>query len=433
MSVPVVVKVLGTLAAILVINRLCRQLMLAVATGALVLAVWSGHSAGRIASITWERLVSPDHLLLLAVVLEVIWLSRQMAESGVMKDLVDAIRARLSRRGSMAVLPAVIGFLPMPGGALFSAPLVDGCDDDGTLDAALKAQINHWFRHIWEYWWPLYPGVLLAVDITGLEIWQFMIVGIPLTLASVGGGWLFLLRKVEPEDEGASRGAGDRTKRIISLVLPIIVVVAVYAAVKGAHAGMTHAGWIGFGLQKYIPMMIGIGCATAVLQIRRPLDAEQWKTILLSWKAFSMVIIVAAARVYGAFIEADLPGGVSMVAQMRAELASAGIPVIAMMLLIPFISGLTMGIAVGFVGASFPIVMSLVGHDVPTGRLIAATALAYGFGYVGMMLSPVHVCLMVTSEYFKTEVLKNSLALVKPGLVIMICAVAVYLLYGLLL
>lgn len=430
MSIPVVVKVLGTLAAILVINRLCKQLIFAVATGALVLAVWSGHSAGRIASIAWGRLVSPDHLLLLAVVLEVIWLSRQMAESGVMKDLVEAIRARLSRRGSMAVLPAVIGFLPMPGGALFSAPLVDGCDDDGTLDPPLKAQINHWFRHIWEYWWPLYPGVLLATQITGLEIWQFMILGIPLTLASVGAGWLFLLRKLEPEEDGARRGTGERTEGITSLVLPIVVVVLVYAAVKGAHAGMTHAGWIAFDLQKYIPMIIGIGCAMAILQVRRPLDGKQWNGILVSWKAFSMVIIVAAARVYGAFIEADLPGGVSMVAQMRAELAAAGIPVVAMMMLIPFISGLTMGIAVGFVGASFPIVVSLVGRDVPAGQLMAATALAYGFGYVGMMLSPVHVCLMVTSEYFKTEVLKNALALAKPGLVIMTCAVVVYLLYG---
>jgi hypothetical protein len=31
--------------------------------------------------------------------------------------------------------------------------------------------------------------------------------------------------------------------------------------------------------------------------------------------------------------------------------------------------------------------------------------LAYGFGYMGMMLSPVHLCLLVTKEYFSAGLL----------------------------
>jgi hypothetical protein len=100
-----------------------------------------------------------------------------------------------------------------------------------------------------------------------------------------------------------------------------------------------------------------------------------------------------------------------------------------MIMLIPFISGLTMGLAVGFVGASFPIVISLMGEAPPSGQLMAATALAYGFGYIGMMLSPVHICLMVTSEYFRTRVLRNSLALAKPAAVVAATSIAVHLLY----
>ena len=71
-------------------------------------------------------------------------------------------------------------------------------------------------------------------------------------------------------------------------------------------------------------------------------------------------------------------------------------------MLIPFISGLATGVAYGFVGASFPIVFALVGPYPAIGVTAATTVCAYGFGYMGMMMSPIHVCFVLTCEYFKT-------------------------------
>ncbi|HOY64782.1 MAG TPA: DUF401 family protein [bacterium] len=60
-----------------------------------------------------------------------------------------------------------------------------------------------------------------------------------------------------------------------------------------------------------------------------------------------------------------------------------------------------------FVGASFPIVISLLPAGVmdSTERLAYFT-LAYVMGYAGMMLSPVHLCLIVTKDFFKADFLK---------------------------
>jgi len=87
-----------------------------------------------------------------------------------LNDMVSWVTSRMHTRLSMAVLPAIIGFLPMPGGALFSAPLVDDCDSAQSVSAHRKTAINYWFRHVWEFWWPIYPGVFLAMDIPGLSV-----------------------------------------------------------------------------------------------------------------------------------------------------------------------------------------------------------------------------------------------------------------------
>ncbi len=423
LGVPVLVKVVGALSLILIVSRFCRHLIVAVLVGALALAAWSGYGAETSARIAWARVSSPGNLLLMAVVMQVMWLSAQMAATGVMEDLVAAVSARVSRRGSMAVLPAVIGLLPMPGGALFSAPLVDRVDHDNSVGPELKTRTNHWFRHIWECWWPLYPGVLMAVELTGLEIWQFMLFGIPLMLCSIGAGYLFLLRKIHPGGDTAPAPTGT-APGILPLLLPIGVVVACYAAVTLSPVVLPGVG----KPNKYVPILIGLTGAILTLQAQRPIGRSEWGKILLSRRVFSMIAIVAVIRIYGAFIMSDLPDVEPLVGQMRAEMDAWGLPFLAVIMLLPFVSGVTTGLGIGSVGASFPIVISLLGPNPDLRALLATTVLAYACSYVGMLVSPVHVCLIVTSEHFNTKLLRNSLALMKPGLVVIGAALLMHLL-----
>ena len=395
---PVILKVLGSLLVILLVNSATKRLLAAAVVGTLCLAVWLGFPAGDAVAIAWSRLASTRNTCLLAIIFQVVWLSSQMAETGVMRDLVRAVQSRMSPRAACAVLPAMIGLLPMPGGAAFSAPLVEQCDRDGQIDPLIKTQVNYWFRHIWEYWWPLYPGVLLALDITGFDIWQFALLQAPLSVVAAGAGFWFLLRKIPTthSDRGDDREQSTLAQ-IVGLLSPIVVVVSCYACVQ------LFVPRLGAG-NRYAPMMIGLLCAVPYLQWRRPLDGPAWRRILLSPRTVKLAALIAVIRVYGAFVEAQLPGGTAVVEQIRAELHTVGIPAWAMVLLIPFFSGITTGIAVGFVGASFPVVLNLVGHSAPLDVRMAATVMAYACGFMGMMLSPVHVCLIVSSEHFRTRV-----------------------------
>ncbi len=47
---------------------------------------------------------------------------------------------------------------------------------------------------------------------------------------------------------------------------------------------------------------------------------------------------------------------------------------------------------------------------------------------MGMLLSPVHVCLVVTSEHFKTRVLRNIAALLPPAAMVLASSVLLHLL-----
>ncbi len=409
---PVIIKVLSSLTVILIINSFCRQLLISLVCGTLLLAVWSGHSLPTMTTIAFARLTSANNLFLMAIIFQVIWLSSQMSASGVMRDLVVSVQSRISQRAAMAMLPVIIGSLPMPGGALFSAPLVDDCDRDKAVPAVLKTQINYWFRHIWEYWWPLYPGVLLALDITKLDVWQLALLQFPLTLIVLAAGYWFLLKQIVVDKAKTSSLTKVVNWKFIGLISPIIVVIAVYAMVRTTLPMVAQAN-------KYLPMIIGIFSAMLFLQKQRPLNLKQWKKIVLSKRVVITALLVALVRIYGAFIEAPLPSGTSLVGEMRLELAHWHIPVAAIIMVLPFISGLASGLAIGFVGASFPIVFSLLGASPPLSTVLATTVLAYGFGYMGMMLSPVHICLIVSNQHFDTQIHHSLAGLIRPALVVL--------------
>lgn len=412
--IPFLVRILLTLGIILVCNRLSKNLIFSVLAGTCALALLTLRNFAESITIIRFSVLDSDILFLIIIIFLIIWLSSQMKFSGLMSELVQEVSYHLSARHAMAVLPAIIGLLPMPGGALFSAPMVDHVDREGQLDSDLKTRINYWFRHIWECWWPLYPGVLLAIDTTKIPVPTFILINLPLSLTAVAAGWFFLIRKNRivlktGDDHESVRGVSS----LIRPVLPILIIIAVYAFLSIAVGPVAD-------IHRYMPMVIGLICAMTYLQIIRPLGISEWKVVLINKKTVTLVVLVVFLMVYGDFIQYPLSDGTLIMEHIRQELAVMHIPLAAVVMLIPFISGVTMGIAIGFVGASFPIIMHLIGAEPSSATLFSYEVLAYACGFAGMMLSPVHVCFIVTNEYFKTDIIHNGIRLIRPALCIVV-------------
>ncbi|HNP93614.1 MAG TPA: DUF401 family protein, partial [Rectinema sp.] len=89
---------------------------------------------------------------------------------------------------------------------------------------------------------------------------------------------------------------------------------------------------------------------------------------------------------------------------------------------LPFISGIVTGVGMGYVGLSMPIVLALIASSgIP---LKAGVMIANAFGYTGMMLSPLHVCMVVTAQHFKSSLIKVILKCALPLAIFLIIVIA---------
>ena len=66
----------------------------------------------------------------------------------------------------------------------------------------------------------------------------------------------------------------------------------------------------------------------------------------------------------------------------------------------PFFVGLLTGVNQAFVAISFPLLLPIIGQGQPDMILLM---FAYVSGFCGILLSPAHLCLALTADYFKAE------------------------------
>ena len=92
-------------------------------------------------------------LLLLGSFIAILLFSNLLKETGRIDRILHGFRHLLGDiRAVVALLPAIIGLMPIAGGALVSAPMVvPGCDELNLSPERWRTFINYWFRHVWEY------------------------------------------------------------------------------------------------------------------------------------------------------------------------------------------------------------------------------------------------------------------------------------------
>ncbi|MEM2720201.1 MAG: DUF401 family protein, partial [Candidatus Caldarchaeum sp.] len=102
-------------------------------------------------------------------------------------------------------IPAVIGLLPMPGGAYVSATIADRFYERLKLDTRLRVLINYWWRHIWIPVWPLYQGVILASAILHVSLVSLVSRTWPAAFAAAVAGLVILPKLPRTKDSGLLR------------------------------------------------------------------------------------------------------------------------------------------------------------------------------------------------------------------------------------
>jgi hypothetical protein len=140
---------LGSFLLILILARVKVPLALSILAGAVAIGGVFNLGPGQIALAALGGVILPGTIALAIITMLLLSISETMRAAGQMEKIVSLAKAFFRRPAvTMAALPALIGLLPMPGGALFSAPMVEAAAGKGETNGGLLSAVNYWFRHI---------------------------------------------------------------------------------------------------------------------------------------------------------------------------------------------------------------------------------------------------------------------------------------------
>ncbi|MDR2825711.1 MAG: DUF401 family protein [Deltaproteobacteria bacterium] len=390
------VKLILTFATIMLLLRFKVALWIAIFAACAMIALLSFLPPLQWVSLPLTSLTQSDFIILEIMIFGIMALSGLQNATGQSKRLVAGLEHCIkSPRIRLIFFPALIGLLPMPGGALFSCPMLEASSHQLNLSPERKVLINYWFRHMWELAWPLYPGYVLVSTLLGLSLITMIKYTCVLTLCYFITGWFFLMRDIKvsaqetlPDDSNAGKAA---LKTVLYESLPITVT-------------LLGAGIFGFILSKAAPevpsqvaFVLSVSCGIFITlaqgynKLATPLIR-----VLFNGNVFKLLLLT-----YAIFVFKDIITTTGLVADM-SHISSNTWFILLLFIVLPLCCGMLMGIMVGYVGACFPILLAIINESGLQEYTVPLVVLALLAGNVGMLLTPLHVCLALTCDFFKT-------------------------------
>ncbi|WP_319584373.1 DUF401 family protein [uncultured Pseudodesulfovibrio sp.] len=415
-------KVLFSFLLMLAGMRFRIGLGLSILVGGVVMGLLFGMGLMPIAKTGVLALTQDKFLFLAAIVGLILILSDAMERSGQSKRLMEALSGSLtSPRLRLVFFPALIGLLPMPGGAVFSAPMIKTVSEDMRISNSDRAVLNYWFRHVWELIWPLYPGIILTLALADLQIIDLVSYTWPATPIMLLTGWIFFLRPgvLGAKDLTVPMPLTTRSKSAaLREGLPLLIAIVGAIGLETAIAALAPS----------IPFEFGVVSALAaavvcVMVQNTQLGAGFLRQVLTKRSLWSMISVICAI-----FIFKDILQGAGVVTEM-ARVAGGDAALFASATFLPFLVGMVAGINVAFVGATFPLLLGVLSSLGMQDQTVPYIVLATFCGFTGVMISPIHICFILTCEYFQCDIGRTWRKVVAPCLVFLAAGMGLFFLY----
>lgn len=341
-------------------------------------------------------------------------LSELYKETGMIRRLSDSV-SRLIHNPKivLCILPAIIGLLPVGGGALVSAPLVDSEADKLKMTPSKKAYVNLWFRHTIFPVYPLGPVIIATAVLTKLSISSIIVRQIPVVLVMVIVGYIIGFWKVSQVKKDAPDIQANRKSDLNNFFIsffPILATILIDVALNLAGFNQLLSGF-----DVVIAILIGIAIFVAITKLNSMVFVKPLK----SWGIWG---ITAAA--YGAFLLRNVMDAAGISNVFSSYVANGSIDVVLFLAVGPALLGLLTGSAQGGVAVSVSILSTI--FPLPFAAKVAA--LVYISAYLGYTIAPTHLCLTFTADYFKCSLGKMYKYIIPSFLITFSIALLVYFL-----
>ena len=317
-------------------------------------------------------LTSPSIILLAIIVMLIPILGGIMDESGLMVELIK--KMNVSKKTSLMMSPAFFGMLPVPGGALMSAPIVDQIDS--TLSPNRKNAINVWYRHAFILIYPLSSALIVGSVLAGISLYIIVVAMIIPFFVMIVMGYLTILMSVDMEVEDFERDI----KRVFHNLIPLIIAPII------DFVGRTF-----FNLS-YPEIFLVIGmCLSIWIALKfAKMNISHVKEISKKMKIWRFPLLILAIFWFlEVFIQSGLPNDI------------AG-------LMLPFLLFIFLGFFLGFATGRIQLPLSilipvyLIQNGVSIMILIDFVFL-YSAIFLGYLITPLHPCVAYSINYFKID------------------------------
>ena len=378
---------LVVVAAMILIVVLLRFKVLigpAILSGGMLIWIFESRSFEKLWVAFTETLTMQRTWDLLLCLYFVMCLEVELRKSGSLHGMVVTLRNIFSsNKVTLAFMPAFLGLLPSLGGARFSAPIVQEASEGIAVDDEEKSAINLWFRHIFEFSNPLMPGVILACGIANVTIGDLIDQVGWVTILCFILGWIFLIIPLKITDpEKATNTQHDRTIDWKSLVLAFGPIVTSFLLIVAFNVQAALA--MGLVVVAFIPLYFWF---------KRSISVKSVFTESLDKKLFFNVVCILY------FIQ--LLTVIGTLDEIVNVFNNSALPQAVIVACLSFIFGVMTGMGQGYIA----IVMPIVALMAPGNIVLVGIAMVYGMA--GQMVTPTHLCILVTVEYFKSRLWKT--------------------------
>lgn len=356
----------------------------AILSGGLLIWLFESRSFEKLLVAFTETLTMQRTWDLLLCLYFVMCLEVELRKSGSLHGMVVTLRNIFSsNKVTLAFMPAFLGLLPSLGGARFSAPIVQEASEGIAVDDEQKSAINLWFRHIFEFSNPLMPGVILACGIANVSIGDLIDQVGWVTILCFVLGWIFLIVPLKITDpEKATNTQHDRTIDWKSLILAFGPIVTSFLLI------------VAFDVQAALAMgLVVVAFIPLYFWFKRPISVKSVFTESLDKKLFFNVVCILY------FIQ--LLTVIGTLDEIVNVFNNSALPQAVIIACLSFIFGVMTGMGQGYIA----IVMPIVALMAPGNIVLVGIAMVYGMA--GQMVTPTHLCILVTVEYFKSRLWKT--------------------------
>jgi len=384
-------EALGVIFSIIIIISLIRKgwkmyWVLLLAT--LILALTNGNNAADNLILFYSSLTSSIAFYLVSMVIAITLLGNLHQRIGAMEQLVTHLRLLISDpRALLMIFPAAISlFSTVPGGAIISAPMVEETGRELKMPPVELAMSNMVYRHLVVLITPFNSSLILASGITGISIARYLSFTVPVIAVVFIIATVLLLARYpvvnkKPRSDANGKNTFEAFNGLLVSASPYILAI-VLGLVCGIYFPLALLAGIGLTLLLYLP--------------RERKGMALWNRLKILIGGFNWPIALSTLTIvfYKDFmLEAE------SFQQTVHYLVDKGLPLLFLIVILPFITGFITGNNTASLGIALPVLIPFFGSDMLSIRYFGIVYLSSYAGYFG---SPIHLCTYLTNEYFKT-------------------------------